>query len=203
MLIIFDLIPEAYETFQAKNIGYIALFSLVGLLVLKFLDHFIPDHEEEHHTKEEKEENLQHIGVMSCIALVVHNFIEGMAVYSTCLSSATSGLLVSLGVGLHNIPLGMVIASTLANHSKKKGKKVGFLLLLSLSTCFGGAVLYFLPSFVVNDFILGALLSITVGMLFYISFLELLPRIRKGGNPKEKWFGILLGIVLLSITFLI
>ena len=38
--------------------------------------------------------------------------IEGMAIYTSVLSSVELGTLMCIGVGLHNIPMGMVLAST-------------------------------------------------------------------------------------------
>ncbi len=200
MLIFFDLLPEAYEAFETKQIGYLALFVLVGTLTLKVLDHFVPDHEDDPTTEKDDNDNLHHIGLMSCIALIIHNVIEGMAVYTTGLSSTSSGLMISLGVGLHNIPMGMVIASTLYQKNQKRGKTLLWVLLLSLSTFLGGALLYFIPAFEMEGFSLGVLLSITIGMLFYISFLELLPRISHTKEKKVTLFGLLIGIILLAIA---
>lgn len=203
MLIVFDLLPEAYEAFQTKQIGYLALFVLIGTLSLKILDHFIPDHEDDPTKESDDHDNLRHIGLMSCIALIIHNIIEGMAVYSTGLSSTSSGLMISLGVGLHNIPMGMVIASTLYQKNGNRGKTLLWVLLLSLSTFLGGALLYFIPGFQIEGFSLGVLLSITIGMLLYISFLELLPRICHTKEKMLSLFGFLAGIILLVVALVL
>ena len=39
----------------------------------------------------------------------MHNFIEGMAIYSSVNSSLELGILISIGVGLHNIPMGWLL----------------------------------------------------------------------------------------------
>ena len=58
-LVLFDLFPENLELLEeystiSKTI-IIGLFIIVGLLILKILDIFIPDHHHEHHDNEKKQ----------------------------------------------------------------------------------------------------------------------------------------------------
>ncbi len=202
MLMFVDLIPEVKEIFISEfgfGLGiFIALIGIVaGIIILKVLDFFIPDHE-----GKEKEE-LSHIGLISSIALILHNIIEGMAIYTAASSSLETGLLISIGVGLHNIPLGMVIASTLYKANNNAKKTWVIILLVSLSTFVGGLIMMMLSGILVNEIILGVLLSITLGMLIYISVFELLPKITEMKNKKIAASGIILGVILILITVFI
>lgn len=76
--------------------------------------------------------NVIHIGIVSTVAIVIHNVIEGMAVYNMVEESIRIGLLMALGVGLHNISMGMIICSTL--QKGKKSRMIKLLALASLST---------------------------------------------------------------------
>jgi len=202
MLIILDLFPEVKEIFiGAFGITKGLLFSFLGVIggivVLKILDIFIPDHE----ASEKKE--LKHIGLISSIALVLHNIIEGMAVYTTVNNSLEAGFLLCLGIGLHNIPLGMVIASTFYKASNNRNKTWLIIAGVSLSTFIGGIIMYLLEGVLVNELVLGVLLSITLGMLVYISFFELLPKIIEMKNKKVAFTGIATGVILLLLTLFI
>lgn len=202
MLMFVDLIPEVKEIFIGEFgsiLGIIlALLGIVGgIIILKLLDIFIPDHEG--HEKEE----LKHIGLISSIALILHNIIEGMAVYTAVNNSAESGLLISLGVGLHNIPLGMVITSTFYKANNNRKKTWSIIILVSLSTFLGGLIMMMLSGILVNEIVLGILLSITLGMLIYISVFELLPKMLEMKNKKVALVGIITGIVLILITMFI
>lgn len=199
MLMIVDLIPEVKEIFTEEFNNVLGIiFALggivIGIILLKILDIFIPDHDG--HEKEE----LKHIGLISSIALVLHNIIEGMAVYTTVNNSLKSGILISIGVGLHNIPLGMVITSTFykANNDKKKTWLI--IALVSLSTFLGGLIMMTLSGVLTSEIVLGVLLSITLGMLVYITVFELLPRMIEMKDKKMSIAGILLGILLIVIT---
>lgn len=201
MLLFTDMMPEAYEMLGMKYMYLFIIFVIVGVFLLRILDYFIPDHEEDAHMSKKKEkDNLAHIGIVSSIALVIHNVIEGMAIYSTSVSSLRSGAMIALGVGCHNIPLGMVIASTIYQNNKSKRKTLIFISGLMLSTFFGGLVMFFMNGAEVSEIFLGILLSLTIGMLIYICSNELYPRIRRSKNTKMTVYGILFGIILIAVA---
>lgn len=201
MMMITDLIPESFEMFGLEKIGWLLLFVGIGFLLLRLLDFFIPDHEDDPNTSKDDNDNLAHIGLVSSIALILHNIIEGMAIYSTFTSSISLGIILSIGVGLHNIPLGMVIASAFYRSNQSKFKTFGIIIGLSLSTFFGGLILFLIGNAWLEGFFLGALLAITLGMLIYIGFFELLPRLIHSKNKKMTGLGILSGILLLVVVF--
>lgn len=196
MLIIRDLIPELIEHLGLKHIYLFIIFTIIGYAILKVLDNFIPDHDDEHMTNKERKDNLMHIGVMTAVALVLHNIIEGMAVYSTIITDSHLGFTMMLGVGFHNIPLGMVIASAFHQSSDNLSKTTLGILAISLSTFAGGLIMFFLNITTINPIILGILLSITLGMLLFITISELIPRIKATKNPKTTIAAIALGLIL-------
>ena len=202
MLIITDLLPETLEILNIKKLYLFLIFVCLGYTILKVLDNYIPDHDDNKIEKAKMNNNLIHIGIVSSVALSIHNMIEGMAIYGTCINDKTTAILMSIGVGLHNIPLGMVIASTLYQGNKSKKKTALIILSLSLSTFLGGLIMFLLGN-MIKDTVIGILLSLTIGMLLFIIIDELLPRIHKSKNKKEKVLGIITGIILLLISTLI
>ncbi len=201
MLIVTDLLPEIIELFGLHHIFFLLLFTVLGFVLLKILDQFIPDHEEEKMTKKELKNNLVHIGIVTSCALILHNMIEGMAVYSTILTDATLGLAVTLGIGFHNVPLGMVIAATFYQSNESMAKTLGVLALVSFSTFLGGLLMFFLNITTIHSLVLGILLSITLGMLIFIAFDELFPRIKETKNKKISYLGMGIGIFILCIAY--
>lgn len=206
MLSILDLLPEIIEHLGLKYIYIFIIGSIVGYFILKLLDKFIPDHdhnEEANLSKPELRENLIHIGVVTSLALVLHNIIEGMAVYGTILSDTKLGLAVTLGIGFHNIPLGMVIAATFYQSNENFWKTLSIISAVALSTFLGGLIMFFLNLSVINSILLGTLLSITLGMILFITFSELVPRIRESKDRKISYIGMTIGIMILLISSLL
>ena len=105
-----------------------------------------------------------------------------------------------IGIGIHNIPLGMVIASTFYKKNKSKLKTFLITLLISLSTFAGGIIAYI---YVMNELLEGILLAVTLGMIIYITIFELLSQIKEIKNKKIVIIGITLGIILMIISILL
>ena len=200
-LIITDLLPEVIENLEISKIYLGMIGALIGYVLLKVLDYFIPDHGDESHSKNETQNNLIHIGIITSVALIIHNIIEGMAVYTTAITANTSLVIgMTLGVGFHNLPLGMVIASSIYQTNKSKSKTIISLIAVSISTFIGGLIVYLFHIDNIEGVVAGLLLSITLGMLLFIVIDELIPRILSIKDKKTAIIGILSGIIILLIS---
>lgn len=200
-LLIFEMIPESFELLSEKfpfstNIIIVIALALIGILILKILDLFIPDHD---HDENVSNKNLFHIGLVSSIALILHNLIEGMAVYSTAITDNSLGILLTVGISLHNIPLGIMITSTLYESNNSKKKTILILVAIALSTLIGGALMFLLSS-IINNVVRGILLSITLGMIIYIILFELLSEMITIKNKKITILGIIVGVGIFLLT---
>lgn len=207
MLILTDLIPEAYEVVDSGSIIYDTLYIIIGasigFILLKILDNFVPDHDDDLNTELDDNKNLKHIGMVASIALVIHNIVEGMAIYLLVNSDLKAGLMACIGVGLHNIPLGMVISSAFYKANKNKKNTILIILGISLSTFVGGLLIFFLPFENIMELIEKISLTLTLGMLLYILIMELLPKVIHTKEKKITVIGITLGILLLIISLFI
>lgn len=205
MLMITHLIPEINEHLGLPNIHLFIIGTAIGYILLRLLDNFIPDHDDENGklSKTELNDNLVHIGIITSLALIIHNIIEGMAVYSTYLTSHHIGIHLALGIGFHNIPLGMVIANAFHQSNQSIIKTSISILVVSLSTFVGGFIMYILNIQSINTTLLGLLLSITLGMLIFITFNELLPRIKGLKDKKITMIAVTIGILLQIISLFV
>ena len=195
--LVFDhLLPELIET---KNI-YLLIPFLTGFIALLILDQFIPNHIHKHDldcTKVEHQLHLNHIGIITIVALAIHNFVEGIALYGVALNNIKNGLLMMLSISLHNIPLGFQIGNGIDNSKKSKI----LVLLLVISSFIGASTIMLLGS--INPLIENILLSFTAGMLIYILFFELLKETWNYAYEKETLYGIITGIIVIFITNII
>ena len=202
MLILIDLLGHTIEHLGIKHIYLFILFTCLGLLIFKIIDDFVPEHEDAKLTKREEYKNIVHIGILSTVALIIHNFVEGMAIYLTSANDLNLGIMMALGVGLHNIPLGIIITTTL-NNDKNTFKYLFCIGSLFISSFLGGLLLYLLNINTVSDIVIGSLLALTIGMILYIIIFELYPKVKKTSNKKITIIGLVTGIVLALIgTFI-
>ncbi len=197
-MIFFGLLPEAIELLEETNHKFIflILFIFLGFIVVAMLDKLIPDH---HDTNNNLNKNtLVHIGVLTSSALVIHNFVEGASLYSITLNSIQSGFLLLLAIILHNIPLALTVMISL--NGNLKGKNIILVILLVISSFAGGLVVYL---FNIPNYVLGYLISFTLGMVIYILLFELLKEVIREKKNKYVYWGLVLGLILVILTFLV
>lgn len=200
-LAILELLPEAMEYFSGKRLPFLLLFIAAGAIFLKVLDQAAPAHGHCHGGETAcRDQEIVHVGVTASAAIIIHNLVEGMAVYSVAASSLKLGLLMALGVGLHNIPMGMIVFSTL-KHERKKIRGI-FLGLVSLSTFIGGLLMSFVGG-LHNEFFMGALISLALGMLLYIVVMELLPYVLSSRPKRLSAAGVACGAVIMLVSSLL
>ena len=194
-LIFLDLVPEVFEEISFTKFLYI----LLGFILLKIMDLFIPHHI--HHHKEKKDNikehnnHLEHISIITILALTLHNVIECMALYNIAINNIVSGLLMCLAIGLHNIPLGFQIGGSLKNNRKI------YIGVLTFSGFAGGVFSLMIGN--LSEVIISYILCFTLGMLLYLTFFELLKEVLSSLKKTYTIYGMVIGIILVVITNLI
>ena len=195
-LIALDLLPELIEIKK----WYLIIFVIIGFVFLVLIDKLIPHHHHNHKENDEDtnehQEHLEHIGFITLLALLLHNMVEGMALYSVSVNNLESGILMCLGIGLHNLPFGFQIA----NYSNKASNKLATLLLV-ISGLIGGFIIYAFGS--ISEFVTGIIIALTLGMIFYILIFELLKEVWSNIKHNATFCGIIIGIMILVLINLI
>ena len=105
-----------------------------------------------------------------------------------------------LGVGLHNIPLGIEIGATMQEDLHKK-KNMIYVLLLSLSSLIGGLIVLLFGE--ISEYYLGYIIALTMGMCLYITVFELLPETIMHIHKKETLLGIIVGLLIVIMMLLV
>ena len=210
-IIFMDLLPEILELSKSlvadkfSKLLLIIGFIVVGIIILKLFDLVIPHHHHEHdeHEKNKKEHlgHQYHLGFVISCSLILHNILEGISIYILTMQSIIGGFLLSMGVGLHNLPLSIEIASSLENVKKKKTANI--LKASLIFSSFIGALLLILFKVTISDIILLILLCVSLGMILYIALCELLKEIYNYKTQKETLYGIIIGIIILLIMSLL
>ena len=189
-----DLGPEALEAAEELGWPIVIVLVVLGAAVLVVLDRAMP----EHHA-EEGEEGAVHIVLMALIAVTVHNLAEGAAIFAIASQDLQAGVAMAFGVGLHNVPMGMLLYTAMEGD---RARRAVALAVASLSTFAGGLVMFALGG-VIDDAIMSGVVCVALGMIAYILFAELLPTMVRGGHVKRSLVGIAIGVafVLAGMLF--
>ncbi len=139
-LVFLDLIPESFHLSTSEDTAVIVL--LVGFSILHFFEHTVVQHfhfgEETH-----EHPHVAHTSVFGAVGgLALHAFFDGMAIASISKAHPELGVLACIAVLLHKIPEGLTVASVMnAGHqSAERTRRATYT--LGLSTIVGALLVY-------------------------------------------------------------
>ena len=102
----FDIVPEAVESVGIfKTVISFASGYLLFWVLTKFVSHVCPACSATH-----TEIEFRALTVAMVIALSVHSFMDGLAIYGGALTGSSLGILIVLAVAFHKFPEGMALS---------------------------------------------------------------------------------------------
>lgn len=224
-----ELYPEAQAEIIANNpesngkaLVLMAFFIGMGLITL--IDFLIPEHENPHEAPGLSLEDrtaavdmmehagnasvLKRLGIMSALAIAVHNFPEGMATFIGALNDPQMGAGITFAIAIHNIPEGIAVAIPIYYATRSKGKALLYATLSGLSEVLG-ALLCLAVTAIFGIELTGSsmafplILSAVAGIMIYISLDELLPTAEKYGKHHIAIAGVVAGMAIMGTSLLI
>lgn len=149
------------------------------------------------------QKQLRKTSVLVTLGVFIHNLPEGMATFVGTLKEFELGLLITLAIAFHNIPEGIAVAATVASTNDSRVKPFMWSFVSGISEPLGALVVGFFLFPFINDYVLGAMLSVVGGFMIYISLDELLPMSRSLGKEHISILGIATGMFVMAISLAI
>ena len=166
-----DLLPNSFGMISSSNalfpkIILSLIFMTFGIIISMLIDKYLPDNNENTDNK-----GLYKIGIISMVAIV-----------------------------LHNIPEGISIAVPIYHATNNKLKAFLYALLSGMSEVLGSILAYLFLAPLINDHVMKALYAIIAGIMIHISVYELIPGAYKESTLKNvlRYFMIGFGVMILS-----
>lgn len=199
-----DLLPNSFNMILSSNNSFPKLiltliFMVIGIIISMLIDKYLPS---EYENKDNK--GLYKIGIISMVAIILHNIPEGIATFITSTNNLSLGITLTLAIALHNIPEGISIAVPIYHSTGNKLKAIMYALLSGMSEVVGSILAYLFLAPFINDHIMAALYAIIAGIMIHISVYELIPGAYKDSTLKTviKFFLIGTIVMLLSHTLM-
>ena len=180
-----------------------------GVFIAALIDKLVPSFENPHEAHKLEELNmsekppqskLMRMGVVSAIAIGVHNFPEGLATFTAALSQPALGISIAIAIAIHNIPEGIAVSVPIfyATGSRRKAFTLSFL--SGLAEPVGALVGYFLLYAFFDKVVFGILFAGVAGIMVFISFDELLPAAEKYGEHHNAVYGLVAGMIVMAVS---
>ena len=144
--------------------------------------------------------DMKRAGLVTALAIALHNLPEGMATFMATLSDPSIALPVVVAIAVHNIPEGISVALPLAYGGMGKKKAVLLSLGSGLTEPLGAVVGYLLLSPFMSDGVYGAVFSAVAGIMTYISLDELLPAAEREGSHGLALVGVVSGMAVMGVS---
>ncbi len=110
-----------------------------GIFLIALIDKLVPSFENPHEIRkiedmdDSKQANnfhkLYRVGLLTALALAIHNFPEGLAVFASALTDIKLGIPIAIAIAIHNIPEGIAVSVPIyyATGNRKKAFMYSFL----------------------------------------------------------------------------
>ena len=175
-----------------------------GMLITAAIERLVPsqDYTESGCTTENKG-NLMRMGVMSALAIAIHNFPEGLATFTSALQSQHLGYAMAFAVALHNIPEGLAVSIPIyfATGSRRRAFWMSFV--SGIFEPVGALIGYMFLLKFFNDVVSGVLFAMVAGITVFISLDELLPSAREYGEPHHAIYGLIAGMFVMAVSLML
>jgi ZIP family zinc transporter len=186
-----------------KNIGAVranvAFFS--GIVLFMLIDFFIPhEYIEERAKINNYDKKLMKAGILITLGIAIHNFPEGMAVFMSSLANIKLGIILAIAIALHNIPEGLAVAMPIFYATKSKTKAFWYSFLSGFAEPVGAVIALFILMPILTPSILYFSLALVAGIMVVISFDELLPLSCESGSYHLAISGIIIGMLIMALS---
>ncbi len=141
--------------------------------------------------------NLVKTGMLIAIGVALHNIPEGVAVGAGFAHLPEFGFLIAMAIGLHNIPEGIATTMFIRCGGKCRKDCLKIAFLAGIVEPIGAiAAFLFLQRFM---FLIPVSLAFAGGVMVFITLDELIPMARKHGRGHYTSIGIILGAIFMLI----
>ncbi len=203
-----ELFPKACaamsETFGAKRgtiFAAVGFFS--GILLIAAIDRLIPGGES---CREPKAPNgsgrLMRTGVLTALALGIHNFPEGMATFVSALDSPAVAFPIAAAIAIHNIPEGIAVSVPIFYATGNRGKAFLYSFLSGLAEPVGAVIGWLILMPYIGKTLNAAVFSVIAGIMVFISLDELLPSAREYGAHNLSMCGVTVGMAVMAVSLI-
>lgn len=185
-----------------------ALFFFLGLVFIALIDFFIPSAEGDIGSLSKNgnckiNNGLKRMGLMTALAIGIHNFPEGLATFTSAIKDPHLGVAIAVAIAIHNIPEGIATSAPIyfSTGSRKKAFLISFL--SGMTEPIGAIIGYALLKPFFNDYVFGALFASVAGIMVFISIEELLPMARELEKSRITIIGAIIGMMVMAASLIL
>lgn len=182
------------EALEISNMYSVILGVLIGIISMIFCDIIVQKKFSIKEIEYSSKNDLLKTGIIVSIGLAIHNFPEGLAIGSGFEASLKLGLGLAIAICLHDIPEGISMAIPMKNGGMKKSKVIFYVILSGVTTGIGAFFGAIVGS--ISEAVIAVCLSFAAGAMLYIVSGELIPESNKLYRGRMSAIGNMIGFII-------
>jgi ZIP family zinc transporter len=213
-----ELFPQAKECLIVElgpTGGYWATVGafFAGIVFAGGIDKLVPAFENPHEVHRAEEMDVQEsatrfrklyrMGILTALAIAIHNFPEGLATFVSALKDPKLGVAIAVAVAIHNIPEGVAVSIPIFYATGSRRKAFIYSFLSGLAEPAGALIGYAILFSFLNDIVFGLSFASVAGIMVFISLDELLPAAREYGQHHIAVYGLVAGMITMALSLLL
>ncbi len=192
-----DLLPQSllfiYHKYSMLLSIIITLLSFgMGFIIIYFINYL----------NNKSYDSLYKLGLLSMIALMLHNFPEGIATFMGSIKSPSLGIKLAIAILLHNIPEGLSIAIPIYYSSKSKKKALFYTFISGIAEPLGAILTYIILNHYITNLMLNITLLLVSSIMITLAIEEMLPKALEYSKNKYIYIGLGIGLIILLANYL-
>jgi ZIP family zinc transporter len=203
-----------YGNVQGRWLAVGSFFA--GIALIAIIDKLVPTYENPHENMSvelmddversqeyRKRNQLMRVGVMTALAIGIHNFPEGLATFISALHDPSLGLAIAIAIAIHNIPEGIAVSVPVYYATNDRKRAFFWSFLSGLAEPVGAVIGYLILLPFMSPLVMGVLFGLVAGIMVFISIDELLPAARDYGEHHLSVYGLVAGMAVMATSLLL
>jgi len=180
--------------------AHLAFF--VGMIGFFLIDLVVPhDYIGQHdHPEGDESATLKRVGLLVALGIGIHNFPEGMATFAGALKDVRVGIAIAIAIAIHNIPEGLAVSAPIYAATGSRRKAFLWSFLSGLSEPVGAALAALVLLPFLSPAFFGFVLAAVAGIMTAVSLDELVPAAKSFGGEHTPIIGVITGMAVMALS---
>jgi len=144
---------------------------------------------------------LMRSGVLIALGIAIHNFPEGLVTFcSAATGNVAFGIMIAVAIAIHNIPEGIAVSVPIFYATGNRRKAFTYSFLSGVAEPVGALIGYGILFSFLTPALLSSMLAFVAGIMVFISLDEILPLAHRYGKEHLVVIGVGAGMVVMAVS---
>ena len=200
-----ELLQGSIESigFMPAHLGF--FIGMAGIFLIDYLTphEYIGQHSHSGGDKDHSDKSeggLIRIGLLVALGIGVHNFPEGMATFAGALDDVHLGVAIAVAIAIHNIPEGLAVSAPVYAATGSRSRAFLWSFLSGVSEPIGAALAALVLLPFLTASVLGWVLAAVAGIMVSLAINELVPAAKAFGSENTPMLGAISGMFVMALS---